>query len=400
MNPGAPSLDVALVGREQPGDENLALRYLAAALAEAGHRAHIVPLLGPGHLETAVRTVHELRVPVVGVSIPDTDVAIDGFAFVRLLRRRGHVGHVTCGGPLATLIRKEILARQPGFDSVVRQEGEVPIVALADRLAQGRAWTDVPGITVREGDGPPAPVADLTPLRLRPFRPLRLPRILGVPVARMLASRGCPGRCAYCGPAALQREAVAEGLRAGIDAPTLARRGVGGTRRRAPGDVADEVAALHHERNARFFVLLDDNLLGGDPPRAAAWLRELHAELDRRRVGRTAWSMQLEAASVTDEVLRAVVGLGAVRVLVGVEALTDDGLRALGRPGSAAAGLEVVRRLRTSGAVANFNVLLVHPQATAASLRAEIEALASVPELHSDALSLAVNSGTELWRRL
>jgi len=36
---GSSSLVVALLGREQPGDENLALRYLGAALKRAGHRA-------------------------------------------------------------------------------------------------------------------------------------------------------------------------------------------------------------------------------------------------------------------------------------------------------------------------------------------------------------------------
>ena len=38
--------DVVLLGREREGDENLALRYLAAALEKAGHRPHIIPLCG------------------------------------------------------------------------------------------------------------------------------------------------------------------------------------------------------------------------------------------------------------------------------------------------------------------------------------------------------------------
>ena len=101
-------IDVALVGREQPGDENLALRYLAAALAEAGHRPHVAPLCGPESLDAAASTIERLGAPLVGISIPDADIAVDALAFVRFLRSRGYEGHVTCGGALATLVRHEI----------------------------------------------------------------------------------------------------------------------------------------------------------------------------------------------------------------------------------------------------------------------------------------------------
>ena len=98
---------------------------------------------------------------------------------------------------------------------------------------------------------------------------VRVPRISACP------SRGCcraavPWRCAYGGSAALQR-AVEEGLRAGVDLQTLAQHGVGGTRRRSPERWPRKWRAVHG--GARFFVLLDDNLLGGEPPRAANWLR-------------------------------------------------------------------------------------------------------------------------------
>jgi radical SAM superfamily enzyme YgiQ (UPF0313 family) len=134
---GERPIDVVLVGRERPGDENLALRYLAAALAEAGHRPRLVPLCGPEDHLTAVAAVDASGAPLVGVSIPDADAAVDALAFVRALRRRGYGGHVTVGGALATLVRGEILARHPGVDSVVRHDGELPIVALAEHVGRG-----------------------------------------------------------------------------------------------------------------------------------------------------------------------------------------------------------------------------------------------------------------------
>ena len=197
----------------------------------------------------------------MGLSISDGDMAIDALAFARYLRGRGFSGHVTSGGTLATLIRHELLERHPGIDSVIRHAGEIPIVELTGRLATGASLEGVPGMTTREGDGAPAPVDDPMPLRLHPKRKKKLTKLLGVPSARLLASRGCPGRCPYCGPAALQREAVEEGVRAGIDRNSLVQQGIGSIRRRQPADVADEVAWLYRRKAARMFLLLDDNLL-------------------------------------------------------------------------------------------------------------------------------------------
>ena len=252
---------VVLVGREQPGDENLALRYLAAALLEAGHHPTIVPLSGPHSLPDAARTALDASPTVIGLSISDADIAIDALAFARLLRSRGFRGHITAGGALATLARQELLTRHDDIDSVIRHYGETSLVELTERIGSGRGWRDIPGISTIDGDGPPARVTDRTPLTLHPLHPDPLPQLIGVPMARIVASRGCPGRCRYCGPAALQRGALEEAARAGLDAATIARAGVGATRRREPEDVAQEVAELFHQRGARFFHVLDDNLL-------------------------------------------------------------------------------------------------------------------------------------------
>ena len=89
-------------------------------------------------------------------------------------RRRATGGHVTAGGQFATLARAWLLERYAWLDSVVRFAGEVPVVALARRVSAAEPVADVPGVTTRAGDGPPAPVLDLAPMTLRPSRD-RLP---------------------------------------------------------------------------------------------------------------------------------------------------------------------------------------------------------------------------------
>ncbi|MBN2576847.1 MAG: radical SAM protein [Deltaproteobacteria bacterium] len=395
-----PSVRVALVGRERPDDENLALRYLAAALVKAGHRPLIVPLCGPDDLLPASDAILGVRPPLVGLSIPDADAAIDAFALARYVRRAGYGGHITCGGALATLVRHEFLARHPELDSVVRHDGEEPVCKLAARLGVGQDWKDVAGVTSRAGDGQPANVADRTPLLLRPLRRESLPELLGVPVARLLASRGCPGRCAYCGPAALQRQAVEEGLRSGLDRESMCRAGVGGTRRRAPAEVAAEVADLYHLRGVRFFHVLDDNLLSGQEALARPWLEDLLRELGRHKVGRCAWGLQVEPRVLTPTIERLLRRLGVVRLNVGLESATEEQLAALGRPGRLVPLRAAVERLRDEGVVVFFNSLIVHPASTAQGMAAELDALDTLRGLHFDAITTAVFPRTALHEKL
>jgi hypothetical protein len=391
---------VALVGRELAGDENLSLRYLAGALSSAGHEAVVIPLNGPASLPAAAERIEKIRADILGLSLPDADITIDALAFVRYVRQAGYSGHVTCGGPLATLVRHELLDKHRGIDSVIRHDGEVPLTMLADAIATGGAWQDIPGISTRSGDGPPAPVADPTSLGTRPVHADPLPKLLGVGTARLSASRGCPGRCPYCGPAALQRDAIRDARKAGLGRDELRSANVGKTRHRHYVGVAEEVAELYHRSGARFFQVVDENLLSGGTERAEAWLTGLMGELARRKVGRTAWCIQADPATLTPTMMDLLVELGVIRVSVGIEGLTTKQLRALGRWGEATDHIEILETLRRRGIVTSFNSLIVHPLSSMADIEREIDALAALSPIHFDVLSMAVYPGTQAYHSL
>ena len=336
---------VALVGREQPGGENLSLRYLAAALLAAGQRAEILPVVGPGCLPSVRQQILDLDPDIVGLSMVDASSTIDALALARLLRAGGYRGHITCGGPVATLVRAHLLDVHPALDSVIRHDGEVPLVELLERLAVGAPWRDVPGITTRDGDGPPAPVDSPLPLRTRPLHRDPLPRVAGVPIARLSGSRGCPARCAYCSPAALQVEALAEGRRAGLGAAALRVAGVGGTRFRGAWDLAEEVAELYFQQGARVFHFVDENLLAGGRARAEGWLDDFAAGLAARKVKEVAFCLQADPQTLTPRVLDRLEALGVVRLSVGIEGLTAAQARALGRRAAPDANLALLAEL-------------------------------------------------------
>jgi hypothetical protein len=234
-------------------------------------------------------------------------------------------------------------------------------------------------------------------------RPLRdeLPELLGVPMARVMASRGCSGSCAYCGSAAVRHEAVAEARWAGLTLQQIQEQNLARQRCRPLDDFADEIAELYHERGARFFRLIDDHVLGPNETKALTWLRSLAQALESRGVAQAAFSMMVEPSVVTEAVADAMLALGVVRVLVGVEALTESGLRALGRNAARlASNRDAVRRLFERGIAVFYNSIFLHSASTPESVRAELEALPFVAGVSFDVLPLLVFPGTAQYHRM
>jgi len=379
-----------LVAHEPPNSEHLGIRLVAAGLAEAGFRPRVLPLATPSSLAAVVSETLAAQPFLVGVSISDPLVAPLLLAFVRLLRQRGFAGHITAGGALATLERGNLLAAHPAIDSVVRHAGEASIVELALALGEGRGLDDVPGLTTRLGEGSGNPHA-FAPSRLRPLRAEEPPTLIGIPKADVAASRGCAGRCAYCGVSALERDLANERTLLGLDA-----RYPRGSIQRPVGDLAEEVAALYHDRSVRVVRLVDDNLLGPDPRTARAWLADLEVALRRRRVGKMAWRLMAEPSVLSDEVADAFARLGVLSVLVGIESLTPQGKSALGRRGRHDDDQAALRRLAQRGIAPILNVLALRPDGTLADTRAELAGLAQIDDFAWDVIPLVVWPGTAL----
>ena len=388
---------VALVGRRLEHNENLGLAYLAAALEHAGFRAERHYVNDAEELGRAMTSISEQPPAVVGLSLADGGSAPLPLSVGEALARSGYRGHVTAGGQFATLARDWLLGRYPWLDSVVRFAGEGPLVEIVRAVHSGRCVEGIAGVTTRAGDGPPADV--LAPLPRRPLRD-ELPEILGHRAAHMAASRGCLGRCQYCGPAALHTLERREGVRAGIARETLTRAGVGGVRRRELEAVCDEMAELWHERGVRYFYFVDEHLLPYSEAEALEHLRLWKQGLAARGVGPLGIGTMLRADRVTPAIAQAFAELGLVRVFVGLELATAEEGARFGRrvPGDAELGL--LGDFARLGVVTVSNLMLVNPYSTPTTLAAGIDLLERVPHGVFEATRMMVYHGTRLHRTL
>ena len=347
---------VALVGPEL--EENLGLRYIAAALERAGHPSTILPLDGTGDLGAVRDAILAQQPAIVGLSLAFQWRAMDFFALAVALRDAGYAGKIVGGGHFSAFTWREILTEFPEIDLLCRYEAEQTMVDLAGVIDAGGDWRTVGGLGGRADDGSPleTPLADGPAIDALAWPDRRGAPIvcLGHPVAAMVASRGCYARCAFCCIAAWHgRES--EGVRFRV---------------RAVSDVADEMAFLHHEQQVGIFIFHDDDFfVPGGRGGVIQRLTDLADALDARGVREFVSVVKARPNDVKPEVFRLMrERLGLNRVFLGVETDAVKGLATLDRRVSSAQNHAAMQVCEDLGLYTCFNLLMFDPDTTIDSL--------------------------------
>ena len=390
---------VVLVGRRLSSNENLGLGYLRAILRHASIPAATHYVSNGEELGRAAAAILEHRPNVVGLSLADGGSAFLGLSLGELIRKRGYDGHITCGGQFATLARDWLLERYDWLDSVVRHDGEMPLVELVRRVERGDDVHGIGSVTTRAGDGPPADVLDETAMSIWPDHD-ELPELIGMPAAHIVGSRGCWGRCHYCGPAALNTLSRAEGKARGLGVPVLNEAGIGGVRRRDVRDLAAEMAHLYRSRGVRYFYFVDEHLLPQREAAALDYLARFKAALEEHQLGPFGIGAMLRANWITPDVVRAFREVGLVRCFVGLEVATRAEGRRYGRRAPGDREIELLRTFAELGVATVSNLLMLHPDSTPETILAGTELLARVPAGVFEATRMMVYHGTKLHDRI
>ncbi|MCA9644851.1 MAG: B12-binding domain-containing radical SAM protein, partial [Myxococcales bacterium] len=339
---------IALVGPEI--EENLSLRYLAAVLAEAGHESDIVPFNQDGDFGAALEHILATQPDLVGISLAFQWRASDFLALAVALRERGYTGHITVGGHFATFTALELLADFPELDSVVRQEAEGTLLDLVERLAEGADYLDLAGLAVRGEDGAPRKNADP---RLPDLAKLPRPDRRGEPascfghgIAPLVSSRGCYANCSFCCIAAWHEQSL-PGKRYRV---------------RDPEEVAKEMVALQRDRGIDIFVFHDDNFFVPGHKKNRERFTALADALQRHGIGPFATVVKARPTDCDPEVFRILKQrLNCIRVYIGIETDTDQGLDTLQRWSSTKLNKKAIELVRELDLYTCFNMLIFDP---------------------------------------
>ncbi|MBN2192439.1 MAG: B12-binding domain-containing radical SAM protein [Polyangiaceae bacterium] len=379
---------VALVGPEV--EENLSLRYLAAALAQSGIRSEIHAFNAPEDFSRIAKAILDAPVPplLVGLSLAFQWRAEEFLALAMALRAGGYRGHVTGGGHFGTFAANELLRDFLELDSICRFEAESTIVELVRALERDRPLDDVSGLVLRRG----GVVKVTAPRGLPDVKALPWPDRRGAParcfghaIAPLVGSRGCYGRCSFCSIAAWH------------DAASSSRR----FRLRDVADVADEMAELQRGRGIEIFLFEDDNFFLPRPEASLARIHGLADALAARGVDHFATMVKARADDVRTELFEPLVRrLHCLRAYVGIESHADSGLLTLARnarPSDNDSAMAVARQL---GLYVCFNVLPFDPDATLESFVENVAFLDRVLDYPFCVGRVELYAGTPLLARL
>jgi radical SAM superfamily enzyme YgiQ (UPF0313 family) len=207
------------------------------------------------------------------------------------------------GGPHATAVPEQTLARFPVFDVLVSGEADLRFPDILDRVLDGRTLAELGGVTFRTSSGETGvgrgatdrPDLDSLPFPARDLLPMQL--YSGPDGGRMttlVGTRGCPAKCAYC------------------QTPEIFGRIL---RTRNPESIADEMEQCRKDWDIRRFNFIDDTFTANQP-----WVVGLCETLTRRGLGRWAsWLCLTRADMVNRDLLAAMRRAGCRRIELGLE---------------------------------------------------------------------------------
>ena len=357
--------DAILVGWER--QENLGLRHILSYLEGEGYRVRLVPY-APGAEDKVVRAVCEADARLVGFSVIFQYNLRDYGELMKALRKAGVESHFTAGGHYPSLRPENTLREIPELDTVVRFEGELTARELLERLDRPETWGEIQGLTFRR-DGevvvnPARPLIEDLDRLPWPARGEQVQSVRGIPMAPMLASRGCLFDCSFCSIRQFYGQA-----------PGPLRR------TRSPEDVAREMRYLFDARGVRLFLFQDDDF-AAKTENQRDWVGRFLLALDRERLtGRIGWKISCRVDDIEPEIMTRCRDRGLLTVYLGVESGSASGLKTLNKHATVEQNLRAMRILKETGVDADMGFMLLDPGSTLESVRENVAFLRKVADL-------------------
>jgi len=271
----------------------IGIYYVGAVLRAHAHEVQIFNgFERAGQQKAVARELAAWGPRVVGFSVLHANRwgALEIAAEVRKVLPRAAV---VFGGIGAGMLWHHLLAHFAQVDAVVVGEGEQTFLALVQALERdGRLPSDLPGLALRRGgrpvfNGPAAPIQRLDdlpdPASYFTFQ-------------HLVMTRGCPGRCTFCG------------------SPRFWGRRV---RFHSPAYIADQIQRLY-DRGQRYFFFSDDTFTLSRR-RVIALCREI---LDRGLA--ITWQAISKVNTVDAETLAWMRRAGCIQISYGVESGSED----------------------------------------------------------------------------
>jgi anaerobic magnesium-protoporphyrin IX monomethyl ester cyclase len=360
----------------------ITLAYLAAVLEKSGHEVTVIdcPALRLTHKQFGDK-IASLKPDIVGITSL-TPMIQSTLLAAHASKEASPETPVVLGGPHATFMDEQILNENPDVDIIVRGEGELTLLELADALGGscGRDLGKVDGITFRRNDKvvrtpDRALIENLDDLPRPAYErlPLEKYRLFGRSIMPIMTSRGCPFRCTFCVSSQMN----------GVKFRT-----------RNPKTVVDELEWLKNTHGADAYTFYDDAFTY-DVDRAA----KICGEMIKRKLG-LPWDCQTRVDRISETILARLREAGCRLISFGIESGSQKILDAVGKKTTVEQNAWAIKLAKKSGISVSLDIILGYPGETPETLK---QTIAFIKRTKPDYVYLTLAMpypGTELFRQL
>jgi anaerobic magnesium-protoporphyrin IX monomethyl ester cyclase len=319
----------------------IGLMYLTSAILKQGrHEVFLVDCaIGPLTHQEIVDRALAFQPDVVGLSA-FTPQSYDLLKLSQMMRVALPEAVLVWGGPHTLWFHEECMEHKE-VDYLIRGEAEKSFTAFLDALEDNTGFDGIPGVVWRENgkliqSGEPDYIEDID---LTPFPAFELLDYkqyysivgTGEVVGTICTSRGCPFHCTFC-----------------------ARPYATTYRSRSVENILQEME-LYLNKGVREFFFFDD-LFNANPERVKRIARGI---LDKG--WKVYWSFRGRIDGIDKEMLELAHRAGCRQIFFGVEASSDEGLKAVKKHITIAKALKVVKMTQAAGIVTSTNWIIGFP---------------------------------------
>lgn len=377
---------VLLIGPEI--EENLSLRYLAAALNRAGHQATLATFNSKNDVSSVL--AQALASDIVGLSMSFQGRAMEFVELARSIKSQNQNILIVAGGHFASCAAEELLKNFPAIDIIAIHEAEGTLVEIANAQQLADEAKNISGIAYRDADKivfttrrPMIEDLDSLPFpeRCGPKR-----ETMGVGIACLMGSRGCLNNCQYCCISTLHKMAPGKMFR-----------------QRSTGNIADEMAELYHKNDVRLFVFHDDNFLVPSKKMNMNRIESLEKHLKKRSVNLDDIGLTLKCrpVDVNKTVFEKLKDMNLLRVFLGIETGSTAGLCSIGRNNQTMEDAEKALRVcEELGISTQYTIMLFHPEATPATMLEDLAFVRRHAEHPMNFCRTEIYAGTPLEQKM
>ena len=365
----------------------LSLLCLASPLLQAGFAVKLVDnLLHPDYEKTILRETSDAL--CLGISVltgPHIGAAVRVSRAVKKLRPEMPI---IFGGWHSSLATQQTLA-EPFVDAIVRGQGELTLLELVQRIADGCDWHGVQGLSFKDENGniihererPVANVNDLPAPAYHLADPAIYAAVSGVRQLAYTSSVGCPYQCNYCTDQVFYKRR--------FNAYRVER-------------VVSELAELVPKYDIEHVPFFDSNFLV-DRKRAVAIAKGIVESGTRFQ-----WDFQTSTdflALMSDDDVRLLAESGVHHIGFGTESASQEVLTLMNKRFQHVEQMvETARKTHLAGIHVVFNIILGYPGETAAHRQQTFRIMSDIAREYSN-VSFSPNiftpyPGIPIWPQL